>query len=284
MQPNVEDYARVEKAILFLEENYHRQPELHEVADSVHLSEFHFQRLFRRWAGISPKRFIQFLTLEHAKQLLADSQSVLDATYDAGLSSPGRLHDLFVNLEAMTPGEYKAQGAGLRISYGYHPSPFGECLLAVTERGICGLGFTGAGGRIEILKDFQSRWPEAQWEENARLTQPYMGRIFGDEKRNGNRPITLVVQGTNFQIKVWEALLKIPAGSVTSYQDLAATVCTRRAARAVGSAVASNPIAYLIPCHRVLRKVGVTGGYHWGPVCKKAMLAWEAAQTQPHRD
>jgi AraC family transcriptional regulator of adaptative response/methylated-DNA-[protein]-cysteine methyltransferase len=250
----------------------------------VHLSEFHFQRLFRRWAGISPKRFIQFLTLEHAKQLLADSQSVLDATYDAGLSSPGRLHDLFVNLEAMTPGEYKAQGAGLRISYGYHPSPFGECLLAVTERGICGLGFTGAGGRIEILKDFQSRWRDAQWEENARLTQPYMGRIFGGEKRNGNRPITLVVQGTNFQIKVWEALLKIPAGSVTSYQDLAATVCTRRAARAVGSAVASNPIAYLIPCHRVLRKAGVTGGYHWGPARKKAMLAWEAAQTQPHPD
>jgi len=257
MLPNVEDYSRVEKAILFLEQNYHRQPELHEIADSVHLSEFHFQRLFRRWAGITPKRFVQFLTLEHAKQLLADSRSVLDATYDAGLSSPGRLHDLFVNIEAMTPGEYKAQGAGLRITFGFHPSPFGECLVAVTERGICGLGFVDAGGRAQLLR-----------------------RIFGGEKRDANRPPTLVLQGTNFQIKVWEALLKIPAGSVTSYQDLAATVCSRRAARAVGSAVGKNPIAYLIPCHRVLRKAGVTGGYHWGAARKKAMLAWEAAQIE----
>ena len=207
MLPNVEDYSRVEKAILFLEQNYHRQPELHEIADSVHLSEFHFQRLFRRWAGITPKRFVQFLTLEHAKQLLADSRSVLDATYDAGLSSPGRLHDLFVNIEAMTPGEYKAQGAGLRITFGFHPSPFGECLVAVTERGICGLGFVDAGGRAQLLRDFQLRWPGAQWEENARLTHPYIGRIFGGEKRDANRPPTLVLQGTNFQIKVWEALL-----------------------------------------------------------------------------
>jgi AraC family transcriptional regulator of adaptative response/methylated-DNA-[protein]-cysteine methyltransferase len=284
MEPRTEDYSRIEKAILFLEENYHRQPELHEIADSVHLSDFHFQRLFRRWAGISPKRFIQFLTLEHAKQMLADSRSVLDTTYDAGLSSPGRLHDLFVNVEAMTPGEYKARGAGLGITYGFHPSPFGECLVAVTERGICGLGFIDAGGRAGLLRDFKSRWLAAQWEENSRLTQPHIARIFGGEKRSGNRPITLVLQGTNFQIKVWEALLKIPAGSVTSYQALAATVGTRSAARAVGSAVGRNPIAYLIPCHRVLRKVGVTGGYHWGAARKKAMLAWESAQTQPHSD
>ena len=233
MQPKLEDYSRIERAILFLEENYHRQPELREVAQSVHLSEFHFQRLFRRWAGISPKRFIQFLTLEHAKKLLGGSHSVLDATYDAGLSSPGRLHDLFVNIEAMTPGEFKAQGAGLRISYGFHPSPFGECLLAVTERGICGLGFIGAGGRAQTLRDFQARWPEAHWEENARLTQPYISRIFGGEKRNGNRPITLVLQGTNFQIKVWEALLKIPMGSVVPYEDLAITRL-QRASRARG--------------------------------------------------
>jgi AraC family transcriptional regulator, regulatory protein of adaptative response / methylated-DNA-[protein]-cysteine methyltransferase len=284
MEPRAEDYSRIEKAILFLEENYHRQPELHEIADSVHLSDFHFQRLFRRWAGISPKRFVQFLTLEHAKRMLADSRSVLDATYDAGLSSPGRLHDLFVNVEAMTPGEYKARGAGLGIAYGFHPSPFGECLVAVTERGICGLGFIAAGGRAALLRDYQSRWVAAHWEENSRLTQPYIARIFGGEKRNENRPITLVLQGTNFQIKVWEALLKIPAGTVTSYQALAAAVATRSAARAVGGAVGRNPIAYLIPCHRVLRKAGVTGGYHWGAARKKAMLAWESARTQPHSD
>jgi AraC family transcriptional regulator of adaptative response/methylated-DNA-[protein]-cysteine methyltransferase len=269
----------MEKAILFLEENYHRQPELREVAQSVHLSEFHFQRLFRRWAGISPKRFIQFMTLEHAKKLLNGSHSVLDATYDAGLSSPGRLHDLFVNIEAMTPGEFKAHGAGLRISYGFHSSPFGECLLAMTERGICGLGFVGTGGRAAILRDFQSRWPEAQWEENPRLTRPYSRRIFGREKRNGNRPITLVLRGTNFQVKVWEALLKIPMGSVVPYEDLAAKVCSPRAARAVGGAVGRNPIAFLIPCHRVIRKAGGIGGYHWGTARKKAILVWEAART-----
>jgi AraC family transcriptional regulator of adaptative response/methylated-DNA-[protein]-cysteine methyltransferase len=280
MQTRIEDYTRIEKAILFLEENYHRQPELREVAQSVHLSEFHFQRLFRRWAGISPKRFIQFLTLEHAKKLLDGSHSVLDATYDAGLSSPGRLHDLFVNIEAMTPGEFKAKGAGIRISYGFHANPFGECLLCVTERGICGLGFVDAGGQTKTLRDFQSRWPEAHWEENTRLTRPYISRIFVSEKRNGNRPITLVLQGTNFQIKVWEALLRIPMGSVVPYEDLAVTVCSARAARAVGGAVGKNPIAFLIPCHRVIRKAGGIGGYHWGTARKRAILAWEAARTQ----
>ncbi len=284
MQTNTEDYARIEKAILFLEENYHRQPELREVAQSVHLSEFHFQRLFRRWAGISPKRFIQFLTLEHAKKLLGSAHSVLDATYDAGLSSPGRLHDLFVKIEAMTPGEFKARGAGLRISYGFHPSPFGECLLATTERGICGLGFIDAGGRAQILRDYQERWPEASWEENEGLTQPYIDRIFGGDKRNGNRPITLVLQGTNFQIKVWEALLKIPVGTVVPYEDLAIRVCSPRASRAVGGAVGKNPIAFLIPCHRVIRKAGGIGGYHWGPARKRAMLAWEAAQAEALQD
>jgi AraC family transcriptional regulator of adaptative response/methylated-DNA-[protein]-cysteine methyltransferase len=284
MRPKIEDYSRIERAILFLQENYHRQPELREVAESVHLSEFHFHRLFRRWAGISPKRFIQFLTLEHAKKLLEGSRSVLDATYDAGLSSPGRLHDLFVNIEAMTPGEFKAQGAGLRISYGFHQSPFGECLLAATERGICGLGFNDAGGRAPILRDFQSRWPEAHWEENARHTQPYIRRIFGGEKPSGDRPITLVLRGTNFQIKVWEALLRIPMGVVVPYENLAATVCTGRAARAVGGAVGKNPIAFLIPCHRVIRKAGGIGGYHWGAARKKAMLAWEAARTQTVQD
>jgi len=276
----VDDYSRIERAILFLEENYHRQPELREVAKSVHLSEFHFQRLFRRWAGISPKRFIQFLTLEHAKKLLEGSHNLLDATYDAGLSSPGRLHDLFVNIEAMTPGEFKAKGAGLSIRYGFHPCPFGECLLAVTERGICGLGFMDPGGRAQILRDFKSRWPEAHWEEDARLTLPFISRIFGGEKRNGSRPLTLLLHGTNFQIKVWEALLRIPPGSVIPYEDLAVSVCNSRAARAVGGAVGKNPIAFLIPCHRVIRKAGGIGGYHWGSARKKAMLIWEAARVE----
>jgi len=279
MQLNTEDYSRIERAILFLEENYHRQPELREVAQSVHLSEFHFHRLFRRWAGISPKRFVQFLTLEHAKKMLEGSHSVLDATYDAGLSSPGRLHDLFVNIEAMTPGEFKAKGAGLRIHYGVHATPFGECLLSVTERGICGLGFIDAGGRAQALKDFKARWPEADWQESPELTQPYISRIFGRERHKSSRPLTLLLQGTNFQIKVWEALLRIPLGSVVPYEDLAARVCSVRAARAVGGAVGKNPIAFLIPCHRVIRKAGGIGGYHWGSARKKAILAWEAART-----
>ena len=280
MHPRAEDYSRIEQAIHFLEENYHRQPELCEVADCVHLSEFHFQRMFRRWAGISPKRFVQFLTLEHAKKCLAGSHSVLDATYDAGLSSPGRLHDLFVNIEAMTPGEFKARGAGLRIHYGLHASPFGDCLLAVTERGVCGLGFVGGNGRAPLLRDFKSRWPAARWEENVLLTRPYISRIFAGDGNHGNRPITLVLHGTNFQLKVWEALLKVPMGSVVPYEDLAVTVCSARAARAVGSAVGSNPIAYLIPCHRVIRKGGEIGGYHWGSARKKAILAREAARAE----
>jgi AraC family transcriptional regulator of adaptative response/methylated-DNA-[protein]-cysteine methyltransferase len=278
MDLRAHDYSRIEKAIYFLEENYHRQPELREVAECVNLSEYHFQRLFHRWAGISPKRFVQFLTLEHAKKLLAGSHTVLDATYDAGLSSPGRLHDLFINIEAMTPGQFRARGAGLRIHYGVHPTPFGDCLLAVTDRGICGLGFIGAGGIAEILFDYQSRWPEASWEEKPQLTQPYISRIF--TRVNGKRPITLVLHGTNFQVKVWEALLKIPMGAVVPYEDLASTVCSVRAARAVGSAVGRNPIAFLIPCHRVIRKEGGIGGYHWGSARKKAILAWEAARVQ----
>ena len=184
MQTKVEDYQRIEKAIQFLAENYHHQPSLDEVARNVNLSEYHFQRLFRRWAGISPKRFVQFLTLEHAKQVLEESRSVLDAAYDAGLSSPSRLHDLFVNAEAMTPGEFKTKGAGLKISYGFHPSPFGECLLAATERGICGLGFVGEGGRSQALEDFKRRWPAAEFQENSQKTRLiYRQNLQSQEKK-----------------------------------------------------------------------------------------------------
>ena len=277
MQTNAQDFRRIEKAIEFLTENYQQQPSLDEVARSVNLSEFHFQRLFRRWAGISPKRLVQFLTLEHAKQALEASRSVLDAAYDAGLSSPSRLHDLFVTAEAMTPGEFKAKGAGLEINYGFHASPFGECVLAVTERGICGLGFVGEGGRSQALEDFKRRWPAATFRENSQKTRNYIERIFSAKAPNGADPVKLLLMGTKFQIKVWEALLRIPSGAMVSYEDLARRVGKPTAARAVGSAVGRNPISFLIPCHRAIRKMGITGDYHWGAARKKAILAWEAA-------
>ncbi len=273
----IEDYKRMERAILYLEENYHRQPDLKEIAGSVHLSEFHFQRIFTRWAGVSPKKFMQFLTLDYAKKLLEESKSVLEATYEAGLSSPGRLYDLFVNIEAMTPGEFKQKGAGLKISYGIHPSPFGECLLAVTERGICGLSFIEDGNSKKALQYLHANWPNAQIIENRRATAPYIEKIFGGPKQNGT-PLKLFLKGTNFQIKVWEALLKIPAGCVASYEDIASRIGKPTASRAVGSAVANNYIAYLIPCHRVIQKIGAFGNYRWGAPRKKAMLVWEAAK------
>ena len=279
MQPMTEDYSRIERAIEFLEKNFRRRPDLKEVARSVNLSEFHFQRLFRRWAGISPKRLVQFLTLEHAKRVLEQSRSVLDATFDAGLSSPVRLHDLFVNIEAVTPGEYKMQGAGLKISYGFHPTPFGECLLTATKRGICGLGFVGPGGRAKALADFKRRWKKAQFREEPETTQPYIERIFNLKARNGAHPITLLVMGTNFQVKVWVALLRIPSGSMICYQDIARQLGKPLASRAVGSAVGQNPLAFIIPCHRAIRKAGIIGDYHWGTARKRAILAWEAAKT-----
>jgi AraC family transcriptional regulator of adaptative response/methylated-DNA-[protein]-cysteine methyltransferase len=277
MQTKVEDYQRIEKAIHFLAQNYHQQPSLGDVARRVNLSEYHFQRLFRRWAGISPKRLVQFLTLGHAKKVLEDSRSVLDAAYDAGLSGPSRLHDLFVSVEAMTPGEFKAKGAGLKINFGFHPSPFGECLLAVTERGICGLGFLGQGGRRQALEDFKRRWPAAEFQQNLKKTRNAVARIFSRKKGNGRNPVELLLMGTNFQVKVWEALLRIPPGSMVCYEDLARWLGKPSAARAVGSAVGRNPISFLIPCHRAIRKMGITGDYHWGAARKRAMLAWEAA-------
>ena len=274
-----EDYKRMERAIQYLEKNYHRQPDLKEIAESVHLSEFHFQRLFTRWAGVSPKKFMQFLTLDYAKKLLEESKSVLDATYEAGLSSPGRLHDLFVNIEAVTPGEFKQKGTGLTINYGIHPSPFGECLLAVTERGICGLSFIENGNSKKALQYLRANWPNARIVENRKMTAPFVEKIFGGGKQNG-APLKLFLKGTNFQIKVWEALLKIPTGCVASYEAIAARIGKPTASRAVGSAVANNSIAYLIPCHRVIQKIGAFGNYRWGVPRKKAMLLWETSRKE----
>ncbi len=269
-----EDYRRIEQAIRYLEANAGSQPNLDEVAAHVGLSEFHFQRLFTRWAGISPKRFLQFLTKENAKQLLS-RHSVLDATYEAGLSSPGRLHDLFVECEAVTPGEYRSRGRGMTIVYGFHPTPFGECLLALTSRGICGLAFTD-GDRKAALVQFEHDWANAALEEDPVRTAAVVEQIFSP--RPGTR-LSLHLRGTNFQIKVWEALLRLPAGQVTSYETLAGAVGSQQAARAVGSALAHNPVAYLIPCHRVLQKSGGFGEYRYGPARKKAILTWESARA-----
>jgi AraC family transcriptional regulator of adaptative response/methylated-DNA-[protein]-cysteine methyltransferase len=273
------DYQRVEKAIAFLQSNYTRQPDLQEVAHSVHLSEYHFQRLFTRWAGISPKRFLQYLTLEHAKRALKESRSVLDATFDAGLSSPGRLHDLFVAIEAMTPGEFKQSGDGLTIHYGFHPTLFGECLLAVTGRGICGLSFVSEGKRTQVLKELREQWKGATLVEAPGATQPFIDRLFSSPAKKLRKPMQLLLKGTNFQIKVWQAIMKIPEGKVVSYEDLARAVGNPGASRAVGNAVGKNTVAYIIPCHRVIKRVGIIGNYHWGPERKKALLGWEWAKT-----
>ena len=271
------DYRRVEQAIEFLETHFHRQPSLGEIAAAVELSEYHFQRLFSRWVGISPKRFLQFLTKEYAKKLIAQSDNILDVTYDAGLSSPSRLHDLFVTCEAMTPGQYKAKGSGLRLVYGFHPSPFGEYLLAVTDRGICALRFVQPGDHPDQLVAWlRFHWPQATMQRSQTRTRRLHEQVFTFTPDREPAPVHLYVQGTNFQIKVWEALLKIPLGKAVSYEDIARHIGMPRAARAVGNAVGRNPIPFLIPCHRVIRKMGDFGNYGEGPARKKAMLGWEA--------
>ena len=271
------DYRRVEQAIEFLETHFHRQPSLSQIAAAVELSEYHFQRLFSRWVGISPKRFLQFLTKEYAKKLIAQSDNILDVTYDAGLSSPSRLHDLFVTCEAMTPGQYKAKGSGLRLVYGFHPSPFGEYLLAVTDRGICALRFVQPGDHPDQLEAWlRLHWPKATLQRSQTETRRLHEQVFTFTPDREPAPVHLYVQGTNFQIKVWEALLKIPLGKAVSYEDIARHIGMPRAARAVGNAVGRNPIPFLIPCHRVIRKMGDFGNYGEGPARKKAMLGWEA--------
>jgi AraC family transcriptional regulator of adaptative response/methylated-DNA-[protein]-cysteine methyltransferase len=227
---------------------------------------------------VSTKRFLQFLTIEYAKQLLAESKSVLDVTYESGLSSPGRLHDLFVTCEAITPGEFKNKGEGLTISYGFHPSPFGECLLSITERGVCGLAFVQNDDQTSALEELKRNWPKSTFLEDATQTLPFVEQIFNPVKDRQALPV--ILKGTNFQIKVWQALLKIPPGSVVSYDELATLIGQPGAARAVGNAVAQNPIGYVIPCHRVIRKMGVVGDYHWNPARKRAILGWEAARKE----
>ena len=273
-----EDYRLVEQAIGYLSDNYREQPDLAEVAAAVGLSEYHFQRLFKRWAGISPKRFLQFLTLEHAKEMLGQARSLLEVSYDTGLSGPGRLHDLFVTLEAVTPGEYRTGGRGVAIHYGWHESPFGRCLLAATGRGICSLNFVHDDGGA-TLEELRHQWPEAMLVEDPAVTGPLVQRAFALEGAGDGEPLRLVVRGTNFQVQVWQALLGIPSGYVLAYEDIARLVGRPRAVRAVGQAVAHNPISFVIPCHRVIRKSGAFGNYGGGALRKRAMLGWEAARA-----
>lgn len=271
------DYERVARAIEFLRRNAASQPDLTAVARHLHLSEHHFQRLFTRWAGVSPKRFVQYLTVEHAKSRLAATSGVLDASGAVGLSGPGRLHDLFVTLEAMSPGEYKAGGAGLAIRYGVHESPFGAALVAVTARGVCGLQFVdGAGDGSERLR---RDWPGAELRQDPDGTAPVFERLFRPLSSHSGRALALLVKGSNFQVKVWRALLELPLGSLATYGHVAGRIGAPGSARAVGTAIGANPVAWLIPCHRVIRESGALGGYRWGTGRKAAMLGWEAARS-----
>jgi AraC family transcriptional regulator, regulatory protein of adaptative response / methylated-DNA-[protein]-cysteine methyltransferase len=283
------DYTLVAQAIDYIERNMQAQPGLDELAQALAVSPGHLQRTFQRWAGISPKRFLQYLTVEHAKAQLDASRSVLDAAFAAGLSGPGRLHDHFVTVEAMTPGEYKQQAAGLTITYGQHDTPFGPALIAVTPRGLNAVAFLGAAGYDGEVAELARRWPGARLVEDAEYTAAWAARIFhstpraiDDPEPNGtaHAPLRVLLKGTPFQIKVWEALLRVPEGALCTYGDIAREVCGPKAARAVGAAVAANPIAYLIPCHRVIRQTGVIHDYRWGSTRKKALLGWEAARQQ----
>jgi AraC family transcriptional regulator of adaptative response/methylated-DNA-[protein]-cysteine methyltransferase len=269
------DYQQVEKALRFLEHNFRQQPGLADIASQVHLSEYHFQRLFKRWVGISPKRYLQYLTKEYARRVLARSD-LLETAYASGLSGPGRLHDLFVTWEAVTPGEYRRMGEGVTISYGVQPSPFGECLLAMTGRGISHLAFideeTGVGPIISQLKH---RWRKARFVHDEQKTAPYFNKIFAPYLGTAAQPLNLEVIGTSFQLKVWEALLRIPPGSLVTYHEISVFIGLPSASRAVARAISQNPIPVLIPCHRVIRSSGDFSGYRWGSGRKKAILGWE---------
>jgi len=271
-----DDFQKIEKAIQFIETNFKSHPTLDQIAESIHLSKYHFDRLFKRWAGVSPIQFLQFLTLEHTKEILAESKSLLDTSMEAGLSGTGRLHDLFVTFEAMTPGDFKKQGKGLTITYGFNKSPFGECLLAITKRGICYFGFADKGDRPEVLNQLFKTWPGSIFKEDSQRVLPIVMSIFNIDPNKIPKPFNLTIKGTNFQVNVWKALLKIPEGKAVCYQDIASYLGVPQGFRAVANAIAHNPVAYLIPCHRVIAKSGVIHKYRWGAERKKAMLGLEA--------
>ena len=270
------DYATVREVIAYLSQNWRDQPPLEEIAGHIGMEPTRLHKLFSRWAGLSPKAFLQAITLDHARAMLENSATVLDTAYEVGLSGPSRLHDLFITHEAVTPGDYRSRGEGLKVRYGFHPSPFGTALIMATERGLAGLGFADAGNERSALEDMESRWPRADCVEDSAFTAPIAARIFDPAKWTPDTPLRVVMIGTDFEIRVWESLLKIPFGQATTYSDIAHHLKKPKAARAVGAAVGRNPISFVVPCHRVLGKAGGLTGYHWGLTRKQAILGWEA--------
>ncbi len=281
------DYDTVRRVLAFITQTWREQPSIEAIAEAAGATPTDVHHLFRRWCGLTPKAFLQAITLDHAKGLLGASASVLDASLEVGLSGPGRLHDLFVTHEAMSPGEWKAGGEGLALSYGFHASPFGEALIVTTPRGLAGLGWVSSsvdggkvvGGRAEALADMMRRWPHADYRFDPQTTAPYAARIFDPQAWAAETPLRVVLIGTDFEVRVWETLLRIPVGRATTYGDVASHIGRPTAARAVGMAVGKNPISFVVPCHRVIGKSGALTGYHWGLTRKRAILGWEAGQT-----
>jgi len=272
------DYEIVRSVIERISLDYRDQPTLEELAQEVGTSPTLLQKTFTRWAGLSPKAFLQAITLDNARKLLDDGMPLLDAAYELGMSGPGRLHDLFVTHEAMSPGDYKSRGRGLTISYGWHASPFGLALIMATDRGLAGLAFADIGEEAAAFADMAGRWPNAHYVEDAATTLPYARRIFDPGRWRQDEPLRVVLIGSDFQIRVWEALLKIPLGRARSYSRLAEEIGRPKASRAVGAAIGANPLSFVVPCHRALGKSGALTGYHWGLTRKRAMLGWEAGQ------
>ena len=289
-QSGVEDYTRVKRAIEFISTYWREQPPLEEIADAVGLSADELSALFRRWSGLTPKSFIQALTLDYTRGLLRDGQSVLDTAYAAGLSGPARLHDLYVTHEAMSPGDFKSGGEGLKLVYGYHPSPFGEAIVVAAPLGLAAIGWViddnGAGidtneggstyGRTGALADMQRRWPKAKMTENAAETNPFARRVFDPSCWRQDIPLRVYLIGSDFEVRVWESLLRIPLGCAQTYSGIATQIGRPKAARAVGAAIGRNPVSFVVPCHRVIGKTGKLTGYHWGLTRKRAILGWEA--------
>ncbi|HVT54509.1 MAG TPA: methylated-DNA--[protein]-cysteine S-methyltransferase [Xanthobacteraceae bacterium] len=273
------DYEIVQRAIAYTTENFRAQPQVEAIAQAAGTDARKLHELFRRWCGLSPNVFLQSVTLDNARKILRESPNILDASYELGLSGPGRLHDLFVTHESMSPGEWKTGGKGLTVYYGFHPSPFGSALVMATERGLCGLAFADSGGERAALDDMRGRWPNARYAEDSARTVVYAQRIFDSGMWKADAPLRVVLIGTDFEIRVWETLLKIPLGRATTYSDIARKIERPKASRAVGAAVGKNPISFVVPCHRVVGKSGALTGYHWGLTRKRAMLGWEAARV-----
>ncbi|WP_242219264.1 methylated-DNA--[protein]-cysteine S-methyltransferase [Shinella zoogloeoides] len=278
--PEGDDYATVRRVIEMITEDYRAQPGLEDIASRLGQSPTQLQKTFTRWAGLSPKAFLQAVTLDHAKRLLRQEElPLLETSFEVGLSGPGRLHDLFVTHEAMSPGEWKARGAGLTIRYGLHPSPFGRALVMITDRGLAGLAFTDEPGGMDAFEDMSSRWPNAHYVEDSGATAAYAARVFDPKRWDPKEPLRVVLIGSDFQVRVWQALLRIPMGCAVTYSSIAEGLGQPTASRAVGAAVGRNPISFVVPCHRALGKSGALTGYHWGLTRKRAMLGWESGKA-----